>query len=183
MKGVIFNLVEEIIVSSHGEDTWEQLLDQACVGGAYTSLGNYDDAELTSLVAAASVALKLPERDVLRWVGQQAMPLMIGRWPGFFAAHDATRPFLRSLNSIIHPEVHKLYAGATCPHFDFDEGADGVFLIGYRSKRRLCGLAHGFIEGAAAHYRETAALQHLKCMHRGDDACLMSARLTTEGTA
>lgn len=182
MKGVIFNLVEEIVVSSHGDETWERLLEQAGVGGAYTSLGSYEDAELARIVAAASVALDVPEHDVLRWVGQQAMPLMIGRWPSFFAAHRTTKSFLRTLNGIIHPEVHKLYAGATCPHFDFAEGTDGVLLIGYRSKRRLCGLAQGFIEGAAAHYHETAELRHLKCMHRGDDACLLSAHLTTNPT-
>ena len=183
MKGVILNLVEEVVVSSHGEETWERLLDQAGVGGAYTSLGSYQDAELMRIVAAASVALELPEQDVLRWVGRQAMPLMIGRWPGFFAAHRTTKSFLRTLNAIIHAEVHKLYPGATCPHFDFAEGADDALLIGYRSKRRLCGLAHGFIEGAAAHYHETAELQHLECMHRGDDACLLSAHLTADPTA
>ena len=178
MKGVIFNLVEEIVVANHGDETWERLLDRAEVRGAYTSLGSYDDSELMGLVAAAANELALPATEVLRWIGQQAMPIMVGRWPGFFAAHTATAPFLRSLNSIIHPEVHKLYRGARCPHFDFAESADGALLIGYRSKRSLCRLAHGFIEGAAAHYGETADLHHLRCMRHGDESCLISARLT-----
>ena len=182
MKGVIFNLVEEIVVSSHGDETWDRLLCRAGVRGAYTSLGSYDDSELMGVVAAASEALGLPEQDVLRWIGHSAMPLMSGRWPGFFKAHHATAPFLRSLNKIIHPEVHKLYPGATCPHFDFADGADGALLIGYRSRRKLCGLAHGFIEGTAALYGETAELDHLRCMHRGDENCLISVRLAPART-
>ena len=154
------------------------MLNHAGVSGAYTSLGSYDDAELMRLVAAASAGLGQPEHRVLRWIGQQTIPLMVRRWPGFFAAHQATALFLRSLNSIIHPEVHKLYAGAVCPHFDFSEGADGALRIVYRSTRKLCSRPPGFSDGAAAHYGEAAHVSHLRCMHRGDEGCLLSARFT-----
>ena len=43
--------------------------------------------------------------------------------------------------------------------------------MGYQSARRLCALAHGFIEGAAAHFGETLVFEHLKCMHNGDPKC------------
>ena len=39
--------------------------------------------------------------------------------------------------------------------------------MGYRSPRKLCGLAHGFILGAGDHYGETLTVEHLKCMHEG----------------
>jgi hypothetical protein len=26
MKGIIFNLLEDVVISNHGEDTWDQLL-------------------------------------------------------------------------------------------------------------------------------------------------------------
>ena len=54
---------------------------------------------------------------------------MAKRWPAFFAAHDEAVPFLLSLNSVIHPEVRKLYPGAYCPHFDFTSPPDGSLLI------------------------------------------------------
>lgn len=126
------------------------------------------------LVAAAGTALALPDDEVLRWFGQRAIPGMAKRWPAFFNAHETTIPFLRSLNSVIHPEVRKLYAGAYCPHFDLASPADGSLQIGYRSPRRLCGLAHGFILGAGEHYGETLTVRHLECMHAGADRCLVS---------
>jgi len=49
-------------------------------------------------------------------------------------------------------------------------------LLGYESARRLCSFAQGLIEGTAEHYGETVALEHLKCMTRGDDKCLLSVR-------
>lgn len=174
MKGVIFNLLEEVVSASYGDKTWDDLLDAADVDGIYTSLGSYDDADMGRLVSAAGDALSLPDEDVLRWFGRHAIPNMATRWPDYFSAHQHTVPFLRSLNDVIHPEVRKLYAGAYCPHFDFSSPDDGSLLIGYRSPRRLCGLAHGFILGAGDHYGESATVEHLECMHDGADRCLVA---------
>ena len=57
MKGIVFNLLEDLVVRDHGEDAWDDLLEEAGSDGAYTSLGSYDDAELLALVGAASTAL------------------------------------------------------------------------------------------------------------------------------
>ena len=174
MKGVIFNLLEDVVTNAHGDAAWDALLESAGLDGAYSSLGSYDDAELFRLVGAGVTATATPAPDLLRWIGRQAIPLMAARWPEFFLAHASLESLLRSLNGVIHPEVHKLYPGARCPHFDYGNGEHGALLLGYHSPRRLCHLAHGFIDGAAAHYGQNAHVQHVRCMHRGDDACLLS---------
>ena len=171
MKGIVFNLFEEVVVDEYGEDCWDDLLDAAGLAGAYTSLGSYPDDEVIGLVGAASSALGLAPADILRWFGRNAMPKLAVRYPHFFTAQTNSRDFVLSVNSLIHPEVRKLYAGAGCPNFNFEEGADGALIVGYRSPRRLCRLAQGFIEGAAAHYDEVAAVTHLACMNEGDPAC------------
>ncbi|WP_328359513.1 heme NO-binding domain-containing protein [Mycobacterium sp. NBC_00419] len=178
MKGVIFNLLEEVVADTYGDKTWDDLLEAAEVDGIYTSLGSYDDADMVRLVSAAGAALSLSDEDVLRWFGRHAIPNMVTRWPEYFSAHGHTVPFLRSLNDVIHPEVRKLYAGAYCPHFDFSSPDDGSLLIGYRSPRRLCGLAHGFILGAGDHYGESVTVGHLECMHDGADRCLVAVSVT-----
>ena len=76
-----------------------------------------------------------------------------------------------TINSIIHPEVRKLYPGADTPDFDFDTSSDEVLIMNYRSKRKLCALAEGFVEGAATHFGETVTIQHPLCLHRGDACC------------
>lgn len=174
MKGIIFNLLEDVVVETHGDAVWDALLEQAELDGVYTSLGSYDDAEMMRLVSTAGTALSLSDDEVLRWFGRRAIPGMVQRWPAFFAPHKQTIPFLRTLNSVIHPEVRKLYAGAYCPHFDFTSPADGSLMIGYRSPRQLCGLAHGFILGAGDHYGEELTVRHLECMHDESDRCLIA---------
>ena len=137
MKGIVFNLLEEAVSTEFGDATWDRLLDDAQLDGAYTSLGSYDDAEIFRLVGVASAALNIPEQDVLRWFGRRAMPLLAKRYPAFFANHPNTRSFLLTLNNIIHPEVRKLYPGASPPVFDFDTGGSEELVIGYNSARRL----------------------------------------------
>lgn len=126
MKGIIFNLLEEVVTNNHGSEVWDQLLDDAALDGAYTSLGNYPDQSMQALVMAASRTLDVSPFDVLRWFGQQAMPLLANLYPGFFSAQPSTRPFLLSVNSIIHPEVRKLYPEADCPTFEFRDAPKPV---------------------------------------------------------
>ena len=172
MKGVVFNLFEEVVRRSHGEDTWDALLDHAGLAGSYTSLGSYPDEDMSKLVLAASRALAMAPADVLRWFGRGAMPILVQRYPNFFSAHTSTRPFILSVNEIIHPEVRKVYPGADVPIFDFHDAPDGALLMGYQSTRKLCALAQGFVEGAAAYYGEAVNFEHLNCMHNGDPKCV-----------
>jgi hypothetical protein len=178
MKGVIFNLVEEVIVASYGEDTWDTLLDAASLDGSYTSLGNYPDGDLFRLVDAASSLLGVPGGDVVRTLGVGALPLLAERYPDFFAGHTSTRSFLLTLNDIIHSEVRKLYPGAEVPQFDFDDSDPDCLMVTYRSPRRLCALAEGFILGAAHHFGEEATLDQPRCLHRGDDRCIIRCGFT-----
>lgn len=171
MKGIVFNLLEEIVARDYGEDTWDDLLDDAAVGGAYTSLGSYGDEELMRLVAAASARFELPPQDVVRWFGRNATPIFRERFPAFFEPHDSTRPFVLTLNEIIHPEVRKLYPGADVPVFEFDASSQEVLVMGYRSARKLCAFAEGLLQGAGDVFGETVAIEQPLCMNRGDDSC------------
>lgn len=176
MKGIVFNLLEEVVTQHHGAHTWDALLDAAGLDGAYSSLGSYPDQHVVKLVEHAAAMLELPASAVLRWFGRHAIPLLAVRYPAFFAAHDSTRPFLLSLNHIIHPEVRKVYPGADVPEFRFEDCDDGALRMSYFSQRRLCHLAHGFAEGAADHFAETLAFEHLRCMHLGDPHCVFELR-------
>jgi hypothetical protein len=176
MKGVVFNLLEEAVIHEHGVLAWDSLLDMAGLEGSYTSLGSYPDREIVALVEAASTALSLPAQDVLRWFGRSAMPMLHERYGLFFTPHRSAQSFVTSVNDIIHPEVRKLYAGAACPHFHFHDLDDGRMGIAYQSPRKMCWLAHGFIEGAADHFDETVEIEHLSCMLDGHPVCRLALR-------
>ena len=175
MKGVIFNLLEEIVLENFGEQTWLALLDSSGASGSYTSLGNYPDRELIALVTAAAAALEMSNEDVLRWFGERAFPRLAARYPHLVSDHASADALLSSVNTLIHPEVRKLYPGAVCPHFDFSptRGSAGTLLT-YRSPRRLCSLVEGFLNGVANHFATSVSIAHDCCTLEGADECRMS---------
>ncbi len=178
MKGVVFNLLEELVRRERGEDGWDSLLAASGVDGAFTSLGSYADTDLVKLVHAIAADSGMSADETLRWFGRQAMPLLAERYPQFFAPHSSTRAFLLTLNDIIHAEVRKLYPGAHVPVFDYDMSSPDVLVVGYQSPRRMCALAQGFTEGAADHFNENVLFEHSACMHRGDPKCLFLLRFS-----
>lgn len=183
MKGVIFNLAEQVVTDAYGADTWDTLLDDTGLDGIFTTLGSYPDDQLVALVGAASARLGVPPADVVRIIGEGAMPMLAERYPAFFTPHTSTRPFLVTLNDIIHPEVRKLYPGADVPEFVFDEQGDDILLLTYRSHRRLCSLAEGFIAGAARHYGQSVVIDQPTCMLQGADCCVLHCTFSSPESA
>jgi predicted hydrocarbon binding protein len=179
MKGIVFNLLEALVQREHGDKTWDSLLDAAQVDGIYTSLGNYDDRDLFKLVAAAASTLQVEPEAILQWFGRSAMPILAEKYPQFFRAHDDTRSFLLTLNHVIHAEVRKLYPGAEVPEFEITSFDEQQITMIYRSRRKLCALAQGFIHGAADHFQQVVTIQQPKCMHRGDDHCVLDLSFQT----
>ena len=172
MKGVIFNLAEEVVTEAFSADVWDDILEKSGLGGSYTSLGSYPDGDLFRLVGAAAEQLDVPADDVVRLLGTGAIPLLAQRFPAFFE-HPSTVPFLLTLNDIIHPEVLKLYPEADLPRFDFEAHGSTRLVLGYRSHRKLCALAEGFIIGASRHFGESATISQPQCMNDGADQCVL----------
>jgi hypothetical protein len=176
MKGIIFNLLEEVVVADHGDDAWDALLDDTGLDGVYTAVGSYPDEEFVLILSHMPATLDRSMDGLLRWFGRKSIPLLAQRYPVFFDGHTTTRSFLLTLNDIIHPEVRKLYPDADVPEFSFATNGDSSLVVGYRSRRQLCALAEGFIEGAADFYGETVTLEQPRCMHRGDPTCDIACR-------
>jgi len=179
MKGIVFNLLEELVRREFGDAEWSRVVQDAEVDSAFTSLDSYPDAVLRRLVAAVGKRAQKTPGEALQWFGRHTMPLLATQYPHLFAAQKSTRSFILTLNDIIHPEVRRLYPGADVPVFDFDTSSPDALTLGYHSPRRLCALAHGFIEGAADYYGETVDVEQSECMHRGDAKCVFQLRFST----
>ncbi|MDP9164604.1 MAG: heme NO-binding domain-containing protein [Actinomycetota bacterium] len=173
MKGVIFTLTEEVVRAAHGEDAWDAVLDGAGLDGSWTTLGSYPDESFTKVVTSASALLGVDEPTVLRTVAEGAMPLLAARYPHFFDQHADACAFALTLNEVIHPEVRKLYPGATPPSFGVQRTGELSLDMRYVSERHLCALAEGFLVGAATHYGQTVTLAQSSCLLLGDDHCLI----------
>ncbi|MBT5579010.1 MAG: heme NO-binding domain-containing protein [Acidimicrobiaceae bacterium] len=160
MKGIIFNVAEEVVTDLYGADDWDSILASAELEGAYTSLGNYDDSEIAAIIAAASVLLEVEIEETWRIIGRYMLPLLARRIPTVTGQFDDARQFLLSVNDIIHPEVTVLYPDSVPPLFDFVD-TDAGLTVRYQSARGLMALAGGLILGCGDLFGETVTVETL----------------------
>ena len=158
MKGIIFNAVEEAVVSLYSEEVWDDLIDAAGVTGEYTSLGDYDDADLFALVTAASSMTGIEAIELVKVLGRHSFDPLAERYSYLIDEAEGTLEFLRTVNDIIHPEVLKLHPNARPPSFEFEERENDILRVTYRSERKLGVLAQGLIYGAADRFGETVTV-------------------------
>lgn len=172
MKGVLFNVVEEVITAEFGADAWDDLLHRAELDGAYTALGSYPDSDMTGLVVAASEKLGVAVSDVLMLVGRKAFDGLAARYPGSLDGATTAAVFLEDVENYIHPEVRKLYPDAVLPEFTFADLGEGWMRMGYRSPRGLDYLAEGLVHGAADHFGETVEVRRPDVESRPNETIL-----------
>ena len=178
MKGVVFNLLEDVVSEEAGEAAWERAIAEAEVDGVYTSLGTYSHEELVRLATSLASQLGWSVDETVTWFGRKALPKLAASYPQLFAPYPSTLPFLKTLNDIIHPEVRKLYPGADVPVFDYRLVEPDRMLMGYTSVRGLCTFGQGLIEGAAEHYSEQLEVAQPSCQKRGDSECVFEVVVT-----
>lgn len=171
MKGIVMNLLAEMVETQLGIDEWNQVLDAADESGIFTATAIYEDARLLQLVSILSERNHIAVDDLVFSFGQFMFPAFYARYPNLIDHHDNMLDFLESLDSVIHVEVVKLYPGAITPGFKPDrQNANRLFLKD-ESKRNLCRLAEGLIDGAAQHFSHQYRLTHSPCLHEGADHC------------
>jgi Haem-NO-binding len=104
-------------------------------------------------------------------------------YPAFFAIAPSARDFLLTVETRIHELVRATIPNASPPQLSVSELGDDGVSIDYTSPRRLCVLLRGLAEGTARHYGETAWIDEVSCMKRGDPACRFEIRLSRLGDA
>jgi len=176
MKGIIFTVTQDIIEDEFGEEVWNDLLERTNLDGAYTSLGDYSHEQLREIVETAADELDMSQKEVLRFVGRNAISRFADKHPELFEDYETTRGLVMDLNQIIHPEVRKLHPGAEVPEFDYLESNNNILEMAYRSQRRLCALGEGLIKGTSDYFDEDVSVKQTECMLEGDDRCIYKIR-------
>ena len=173
MKGVVFNLLEEFITREYGEDAYEDILDTCALenGGVFIGPETYPDADFAALVDAACGRLGVTRADTLRAFGRFMFPSLLRRFPAFAEGHTHPRTFLKTVGDVIHVEVGKLMRETEPPEVTCVDAAHGGLILTYRSHRRLCALAEGLLDGAAAHFETPLARRQTACVDDGADRC------------
>lgn len=179
MKGAVFIALNQMIEEQAGMEAWESLLTAVNPGsqGIYTSVEDYPDEELFSLVTGLSQALDTPIEVLVESFGSYLFDVLNNKYPMFSEQQSHFFDFLESIDGVIHKEVRKLYESANLPTLNCKRLDDKHMEMIYHSPRKLCLLAEGLIRGAARYYQVDYQLEHDVCMHKGSDHCRFNISL------
>jgi hypothetical protein len=147
MKGIVFTAFAELVENTWGEDMMDDILSDADLSGAYTSVGTYPHTQLVDLVVALSARVGVPEGELVRLFGHHLMGLLHQAHKDFFTRVDSLPAFLSSVETHIHDEVRKLYADATPPHVTVTHDDQTIRML-YTSHRPFADLAQGLLEAS-----------------------------------
>jgi hypothetical protein len=176
VHGVIFTSFRDYLTEKHGAELTLEVFSEEPI---YLLSEAYPDERLTGLVARAAAATGREVEDVVHDFGFFTGETTFTRiYPAFYTMASSARDFLLTVEARIHELVRATIPQATPPQLHVSElGGDGV-AIEYSSPRQLCVLLRGLTEGTASHYGETAAIDEVTCMLRGDPACRFEVRLS-----
>ncbi|WP_290698204.1 heme NO-binding domain-containing protein, partial [Amphritea sp.] len=83
MKGVIFNILEELVEQRCGMQAWNDILSELSNDGIYTAGKSYPDEDLMALVSAVSTKLEMPDSEVIGMFGEYMFSQLADRYPIF----------------------------------------------------------------------------------------------------
>lgn len=172
MQGIIYNVLADFIIEQHGMLLWNEILQESAVpsGGSYTSGATYADEEAVVLAGVIAHKLGVSVEDALRAFGEYLFPQLLARGPVEIHEYQTLIDLLDSLDSTVHAEVKRISPQAYLPTFYFTHTAAQGKLV-YHSKRKMCPVAEGLLQGAAKHFNQQIELRHIRCMHRGHEQC------------
>jgi Haem-NO-binding len=174
MKGIIFNTLESFICEGWGDDTYEEILSLCPLKTKepFVGPGTYPDTDLVMIASQAAQKLGLPLGDALRAFGHYAFPKLATKVPALVDKNAGAKAFLLSIDSVVHVEVRKLYPHAITPKFDYDDiDKKNALIIHYSSKRQMCTLMEGLIDGVAEYFGTTIRYEQRQCTGCGDARC------------
>lgn len=170
MKGIIFTEFFDLVEQTFGFEVAERLLDECNLpsGGAYTAVGTYDHSEILTLVGRLSNITGLHAGQLLGTYGEFLYPKLHGQLENMGLSFEDCFSLFSALDTIIHPEVLKLYPDAELPRFSAQRVSDAQLELEYRSCRPFAHMAEGLIYGCAAFFDEAVSVS-LKHNNRDGD--------------
>lgn len=172
MKGVIFNIFEEFVIKNLGLEAWDKVIQESQTESqVFIGPKTYEDAIFFKLLTTCLTLNKLPPAESIRAFGKFAFPLLTQRVPNLTTNYKTPEELLEKLDGIVHVEVKKLLENAQTPKFNFHKLNENEIDLEYISKKKLCLLVEGLIEGLAEQYKCDVKYDHYSCTQKGHPSC------------
>lgn len=176
MKGSVYNGFESYVIGTFGLDVWQKSLELCSfeTNGVYLASESYEDKELGLLIDAVSSFTPISSSEIQRDFGTYFFKTLFALIEAHVKNIENLFDFLRAVDDVIHVEVKKADPLAYTPTFFYDQPESNTLVMRYISSRKMCFFAEGLIAGAAEQFQEEAKIDQLKCVHCGDDYCLIN---------
>lgn len=163
MYGLVNKAIEDLAISTGGEETWRRIKEEAGVDVvAFVSMDAYDDELTYRLVGAASRVLDVPAEEILasfgrHWVLYTARE---GYGPLLDRAGSSIGELLTNLDAL-HTRVGLTMPALRPPSFQVDVVDDATFLVRYYSERTgLAPMVVGLLEGVGKRFGHEVVVTH-----------------------
>ena len=173
MQGLIFNLLGERVSEIWHEGYWRALVADTPGLDSPVFVGpkNYPDDALMSLLIRISADHGIAMDRLLVDFGRRCFPRLAAAHPVFMVGHEHAYGFIETVEDVVHTEVRKLYDEAYLPSIHFERPDPTTLVAIYRSRRRLCWLAEGLIQGVGEYFDEPVSTLQDACVHEGASEC------------
>jgi hypothetical protein len=181
MKGTVFVIFEKFVIQSWGEEAFEDLMD-LCPHVSlepFISPETYPDEWMTDMLLAACGKLEITPETALRSFGKFAFSEFYRYAPAASKEITHPLPFLLSVHDVIHVEVRTMMDEASPPNFTYERPAPDQLVMHYHSKRQLCHLMEGLLDGVSEHFQVPIQYEQTACKHRSDQTCVFLLKFGT----
>jgi predicted hydrocarbon binding protein len=169
VHGLIFVSFRDYLAAEFGATTEQEVMEGE---PRYLVSEAYADERLTNIVERACRLTGSAPDALLRDFGAFTAEMTFARlYPRLFDLSGTARSFLLTVETRIHEVVRVAIPGALPPELVVSEAGTNAISIVYTSRRKLCAMLRGLVEGTARHYGEAVQIEEQACMHRGDKAC------------
>jgi hypothetical protein len=181
VHGLIFTTFRDFVTTQYGPAIAGSVLAEHPI---HVLTEAYPDEDFLAAVAKACELTGLETDELVRefgvFAGETTFPRL---YPAYYTLAGGARPFLLTVEDLIHELVRATIPKATPPALGVAPlGEDGVS-IDYSSPRQLCALVRGLVEGTARHYGEQVEITETACMRRGAAACVFEIRFRSPSPA
>lgn len=175
MHGTIFHELEKYVTTRLGDGAWQRLRSDAGIDPSrvYDVLSSYPDEEVGALVGTASTQTGIAVPALLEDFGEFIAPDLLEMYWGAIAPEWRTLDVIEHTETTIHSIVRIDHKDSSPPYLQAKRTGPTEVVVTYTSQRRLCAVARGITRGIARHFNEVVEIRDERCMHRGDDDCVL----------
>jgi len=169
MKGIVFTEFLELVETKFGLEMVDKIIGQSELdsGGAYTSIGTYDFAEMLSLLTNLSANTQISTDDLLLVYGEHFFAVIEKNYPKMLAQYKGPIEMLASVENHIHMEVRKIYPGAELPTFEVMERTENSLVMIYKSSRAMHHFGLGLMNKTFEYFHTKAEIDLEKMKEDG----------------